>query len=161
MTVTEQLGRDRRLGDPKSDAAKRQLSIPEELSEILAAHLAALNLTGADHGRLVFTTAKGRPLDYSCWRLRTWLPAVAKAGLAGAGFHDLRRVNATTLVAEGIDVKTAQTRLGHADPRTTLSIYARAVPKADRDAAEALGRTFFKNWPQKSRTNRARASETR
>lgn len=156
LTVTDQLGRDRQLGDPKSDAGKRQLSIPEELSEILAAHLAALNLTGADPGQLVFTTAKGRPLDYSHWRIRTWLPAVAKAGLDGAGFHDLRRANATTLVAEGVDVKTAQTRLGHADPRTTLSIYARAVPKADRAAADALGRTFFQNPTQRSRTNRAR-----
>lgn len=44
--------------------------------------------------------------------------------MAGAGFDDLRRANATTLVAEGVDVKTAQTRLGHADPRTTPSIYA-------------------------------------
>ena len=37
------------------------------------------------------------------------------AGCAGAGFHGLRRLNATTLVVEGIDVKTAD-RLGHADP---------------------------------------------
>jgi integrase len=47
---------------------------------------------------------------------------VARAGLEGAGFHDLRRANAMTLVAEGVNVKTAQTRLGHADPRTTLSV---------------------------------------
>lgn len=161
LTVTEQLGRDRQLGDPKSDAGKRQLSIPEELSSLLAAHLATRNLTGADPGQLLFTTPQGRPLDYSHWRIRTWLPAVARAGLAGAGFHDLRRANATTLVAEGVDVKTAQTRLGHADPRTTLSIYARAVPKADRAAADALGRTFFQRPTQTSRTNRAREVDTR
>jgi integrase len=161
LTVNEQLGRDRQLGDPKSDAGKRQLSIPEELSTLLAAHLAARNLTGAETDQLVFTTPQGRPLDYAHWRIRTWLPAVEKAGLTGAGFHDLRRANATTLVAEGVDVKTAQTRLGHADPRTTLSIYARAVPKADRAAADALGRTFFQNPAQRSRTNRARDAETR
>ena len=143
LTVSGQLGRDRQLGDPKTDAGKRRLSMPEELSSLLAAHLAARNLTGADPDQLLFTTPQGRPLDYAHWRIRTWLPAVEKAGLAGAGFHDLRRANATTLVAEGVDVKTAQTRLGHADPRTTLSIYARAVPKADRAAADALGRTFF------------------
>jgi integrase len=102
LNLTEQLGRDRQLGDPKSDAGKRQLSIPEELSTVLAAHVAARNLTGADPGQLVFTTPQGRPLDYSHWRIRTWLPAVAEARLAGAGFHDLRRANATTLVAEGV-----------------------------------------------------------
>ena len=161
LTVVEQLGRDRQLGCPKSDAGKRQLSMPAELSAVLAAHLVARNLTGADPGQLLFTTPQGRPLDYSHWRIRTWLPAVAKAGLAGAGFHDLRRANATTLVAEGVDVKTAQTRLGHADPRTTLSIYARAVPKADRAAADVLGRTFFQTPAQRSRTNRARDAGTR
>lgn len=68
---------------------------------------------------------------------------MSKAGLAGTGFHDLRRANASTLVAEGVDVKTAQTRLGHSDPRLTLAIYAQAVPEADRAAATALGRRFF------------------
>ncbi len=48
LTVVEQLGRDRQLGEPKSDAGKRQMSIPEELSTLLAAHPAARNLTGED-----------------------------------------------------------------------------------------------------------------
>jgi len=159
VTVTLQLGRDRQLGDPKSDAGRRQFAIPQELSEILAAHMATNQLTGAEPDRLVFTTPQGQPLDYSHWRLRQWLPATAKAGLEGAGFHDLRRANATTLVAEGIDVKTAQTRLGHADPRTTLAIYARAVPESDRAAAAALGRAFFQRT-QRSRTDRARGTKS-
>ena len=65
------------------------------------------------------------------------MPAVAAAGCAGAGFHDLHRLNATTLVVGGIDVKTAQTRLGHADPRVTLSIYASAPASVDRAAASS------------------------
>jgi integrase len=71
------------------------------------------------------------------------LPSAAAAGCAGAGFHDLRRLNATTLVVEGIDVKTAQTRLGHADPRVTLSIYASAPASIDREAAAAIGERFY------------------
>jgi integrase len=56
-------------------------------------------------------------------------------GLDGLGFHDLRRLNATVLVAEGVDVKTAQSRLGHSDPRLTLAVYAQATDDADRAAA--------------------------
>ena len=82
-------------------------------------------------------------MRYSNWRRRVWLPAVAAAGCAGAGFHDLRRLNATTLVVEGIDVKTAQTRLGHADPRTTLAVYASAPASIDRAAADVIGERFF------------------
>jgi integrase len=154
VTVSQQVSRDRTTGEPKSHAGRRQIAIPEELSSALAAHMSAHQLTGAEPGRLLFTTRQGRPLDYSHWRQRVWLPAVAQAGVDGAGFHDLRRANATTLVAEGVNVKTAQTRLGHADPRTTLAVYAQAVPQADRAAADALAQAFFK----RSRTNRARGA---
>jgi len=41
--------------------------------------------------------------------------------------------------AEGIDIKTAQTRLGHADPRITLAVYAQATKEGDRAAADRLG----------------------
>jgi len=43
------------------------------------------------------------------------------------------------LVNAGVDVRTAQHRLGHSDPRLTLGIYAQVVPEADREAAETLG----------------------
>jgi integrase len=92
---------------------------------------------------LVFIDDDGGALRYSNWRRRIWLPASETAGCAGAGFHDLRRLNATTLVVEGIDVKTAQTRLGHADPRVTLSIYASAPAPIDWEAAAVIGERFF------------------
>lgn len=57
---------------------------------------------------------------------------------------DLRRANATGLVAEGVDVRTAQARLGHADPRLTLAIYAQATGDADRSAAARIGARFIK-----------------
>jgi hypothetical protein len=58
-------------------------------------------------------------------------------------FHDLRRANATALVLDGVDVKTAQTRLGHSDPRLTLAVYAQASTDADRAAAALLGLRFM------------------
>jgi integrase len=100
-------------------------------------------LTDDDTDALVFTEEEGGPLRYSNWLRRVWLPAAAAARCAGAGFHDLRRLNATTLVVEGIDVKTAQTRLDHADPRTTLAVYASAPASIDRAAADVIGERFF------------------
>ena len=43
------------------------------------------------------------------------------------------------MVLDGVDVKTAQTRLGHSDPRLTLAIYAQATGEGDRSAAQKLG----------------------
>jgi integrase len=67
-----------------------------------------------------------------------WLRTCREVGLADLEFHDLRRTNATTMVRRGVDVKTAQARLGHSDPRLTLGIYAPATTDADRAAADLL-----------------------
>jgi hypothetical protein len=53
------------------------------------------------------------------------------------------RANATALVAEGVDLKTAQARLGHSNPRLTLGLYAQATEAADRAAADRLGVWFL------------------
>jgi hypothetical protein len=42
-------------------------------------------------------------------------------------------------VLAGVDLETAQARLGHSDPRLTLGVYARATTDADEAAAIALG----------------------
>ncbi|MGH9226844.1 MAG: tyrosine-type recombinase/integrase [Acidimicrobiales bacterium] len=110
----------------------------------LADHLARRGLTGADSAELVFTAPHGGPLDYAHFRRRVWTPATAAAGVDGLAFHDLRRANATALVLEGVDLKTAQTRLGHSDPRLTLAVYAQATAAADQAAATALGTRFLR-----------------
>ncbi len=125
-------------GPPKSEAGRRTLAMPAALAVMLTEHLARRGLTGGDVDALVFGT-----LHYERWRRRVWLPAVARARLDGLTFHDLRRANATALVAERVDLKTAQTRLGHSDPRLTLAVYAQATGEADKAAADALGRRFF------------------
>ncbi len=143
VTVAEQVTRGAGgaggIGPPKSAAARRTISIPKELADELSAHMKSLELTGADPEELLFPNAEGKPLDYSNWRRRTWQPSVKAVGLDGLNFHDLRRTNATAMVVEGVDVKTAQARLGHSDPRLTLAIYAQATTEGDRAAASKLG----------------------
>jgi integrase len=132
-------------GPPKSRAGRRRLPMPEGLSEMLLAHLRARGLTETHSEAFVFGDGKGGPLHYSNWRTRVWLPACAKAGVEGAGFHDLRRANATVMIAEGIDVKTAQQRLGHSDVRMTLGLYAKVIESADRSASDVLASRFLGN----------------
>ncbi|HVA44550.1 MAG TPA: tyrosine-type recombinase/integrase [Acidimicrobiales bacterium] len=142
ITVSEQrtrgVGGRMVEGPPKSEAGRRTLSVPPELMEVLAEHLRRRAVTAADPDAYVFVGPQGGPLEYSGFRQRTWAPACRKIGLPDLGFHDLRRANATVLVRSGVDVKTAQTRLGHSDPRLTLGIYAQASTRADRDAAGRL-----------------------
>lgn len=141
--LTRGVGGRNVFAPPKSKASGRTMFMPDVVGAMLAAHLEREGLSEAEPDALVFTDDEGGALRYSNWRRRVWEPATAAAGCAGAGFHDLRRLNATTLVVEGVDVKTAQSRLGHADPRVTLAIYASAPASVDREAADRIGDRFF------------------
>jgi integrase len=143
LTVAESLteaGGKLHQGVPKTKAGRRTLALSEPLRDLMAAHLAAQSLSAADPGALVFTAPDGGPVRYANFRRRVWLPALAAAGLEGhaLGFHDLRRLAITVMVASGVDVRTAQHRVGHADPRMLLGVYAQATTNADRSAAEAV-----------------------
>ena len=153
--LTRGLGGVMVAGPPKSTAGRRTLTVPGPLLDLLAAHLARRGLTGADPDAYVFVGPAGEPLDYANFRHRTWLPAIAAAGLDGLTFHDLRRTNATGMVQEGVDLKTAQSRLGHSDPRLTLGLYAQVTSEADRTAAERLGARFMPSRATPSRASRA------
>lgn len=54
--------------------------------------------------------------------------------------HDLRHFAATTMIAAGVDARTAANRLGHANPTMTLNVYSHLVDDRARDAADVLGR---------------------
>lgn len=125
--------------DPKTRTSKRTLSIPPWLTTMLGDHLRRRAVDITSHDELVFVSPDGEPLHYSNWRRRIWRPAVEQVGLQDLTFHDLKHTAATLLVEGGVDIKTAQNRLGHASPQTTLRIYAQATNHADRAAADVVG----------------------
>ena len=66
--------------------------------------------------------------------LRAW----KAAGLEPLTPHEARHTCATYLAAAGLSHKEVQTAMGHADIRTTLNLYAKAVPGWEQDAAAKL-----------------------
>lgn len=96
----------------------------------------------------VFSDSKGgyiNPCNFSRW----WRKFTAENGFEGLKFHELRHTQATLLLAQGVDVKTVQNRLGHANASITLNWYAHAVPENDRAAADMLGKLL--DEPPKAR----------
>jgi integrase len=158
LSVVEQATRGPKgatvFGPPKSAAGRRTLAVPRALGKMLSAHLARRGLSAEYGDELVFAMPDGGVLDYRNFRYRIWTPATKRAGVPGLSFHDLRRANASGLVHAKVDLKTAQTRLGHSDPRLTLGVYAQAISESDRAAADALESRFF----DRSRDQRGIAS---
>jgi integrase len=78
----------------------------------------------------------------------------------GGHFHELRHYAATTSIASGADVRTVAGRLGHADPSTTLRIYAHAVEVRDRELAGLLGTAVLGPMNGKTQSDRAHVPTT-
>jgi integrase len=108
---------------------------------------------------LVFTAEDGAPIypDTMTALMRKLIgdhnhPAVAGRGpghprrplpvpaspLPAARLHDLRHVHATTLLLAGVPVHVVANRLGHADPSTTLRVYAHVLREQASAAADVF-----------------------
>ena len=74
---------------------------------------------------------------------RKYVPSMSdvakRAGVEGVTLHGLRGAMGSLLIAAGVDPKTVQYRLGHAQWGTTMNLYTRNMPVTDREAGEVIG----------------------
>jgi integrase len=110
-----------------------------------AALAAARGRLGADAGPddLVFGTRTGLP--YRSLE-RPWRAALAKAGVKGFRFHDLRHAFASRLVEGGTDLLTVAQLLGHSS-LAMVQRYAHLSPQHRREAVDRLVRPDKKPDP--------------
>jgi len=120
----------------KSKKAYRTIGIPAFLCEELATYLAQ-NPSGSD---LVFSHARGEPLDYNRFRRRYWNPAVEASVGNPCTPHDLRHTHVAMLVAENQSPRYIADRLGHESTRTVLDVNGHLYEGVDQAAMEGLDR---------------------
>ena len=118
---------------PKSTASARPVSAPVELLELLAAHIARTDRSGAEE--LLFAGPEGGP-PRGNFRNRVWLPAVKAAGLGGLTFHGLRHSSVGFLIQQGAHPAVIQQPIRHASSRTSADVYGAVLPSVDRALAD-------------------------
>ena len=82
----------------------------------------------------LFANTDGAPQQYL---KTTWNTAIRKAKLEDFTFHDLRHTFASTLVMNGVDIRTVQTLLGHKSITMTMR-YSHLSPQHLREAMTQL-----------------------
>jgi integrase len=119
-------GRPARRVSPKTPAASRQIPLPSQLVRLLHEHKSSTELK--TRGDWVFATSKGTPRNQRNVH-RLLADTVSRAGLDEGAlrlrFHDLRHTYSSHLIIDvGLDVVQVSRLLGHANPNTTLRVYA-------------------------------------
>ncbi len=134
-----------RIGDtglamvtPKSKKARRSVELPPKLAELL---LALRNRQKSSESTFVFQNEIGAPIDPDSV-YDVLYAAQDRAGARRFGLHGLRHLYSSLLVANKVDVKFAQERLGHASAMTTLNIYSHAITTHGREYAAAIEAAF-------------------
>lgn len=155
--IRQSLSNQKQLKEPKTAAGVRSLFVDADTMAHLRAWKAfqkkALHRVMAedsDGKRRAVTQTDETPVccdNMGAWYdlanfSRWWRTYSKQIGFEGLRVHELRHTQATMLLGAGVDVKTVQTRLGHADASMTLNQYAHAIPANDRAAADLMGAIY-------------------
>ena len=119
---------------PKTNSSFRTIPLPSFVGSALASHIAA---HGTGEYGLILHHPDGSPLGRNrfgdLWRgMRT----------GATVFHDLRHTFASTLLSNGVSIKSVADWLGHANATVTLNTYAHLMPVDEDRARGVLDRAF-------------------
>ena len=122
------------LKAPKSYAGRRSIPIPERLRTALNGPDGHVYVLGTD--TFYNPTVLGKQ----------WASFARSFGIRGVNgpctFHDLRHTYATIAIANGADVRSVASILGHANPAMTLNVYAAPDREARERAARIVGESL-------------------
>jgi integrase len=122
------------VGEPKTEAGRRTVSLPGAVAAALAAHMDRFVPDSPD--ALVFGTRSGQFLGAANFG-QTFRRAAQAVGLPPVRPHELRHTGATLAAATGASTKELMRRLGHSSPAAAL-IYQHAADERDGEIARAL-----------------------
>lgn len=132
---SEDNARRMKLDTPKSGKA-RTIGLPAFIVPTLRAMI-----DGHADTDFVFRPKRGEHILDHNWRTRVWYPSVKGAGMdgiPGLRIHSLRHTYASIAIANGADVKTLQSQLGHASATETLNTYSALWPERLGEVASAV-----------------------
>jgi integrase len=125
------------FGDTKTEASRKPVPLHPSVVKSLDVWRKDSPYPGDDDFLFPSVRLEGKqPLSPDTLLKKIIRPAVTRAGIKdkAIGWHSFRHSLATNLRAAGVDLKTAQELLRHANSRITLDVYTRAISATKREA---------------------------
>jgi len=141
---------------PPKGGKNRNVPLPESVKLKLAAHLerfpaVPVTLPWREPGgkprteRLIVTTLGGKAARARDFNEDRWRPARRAAGIPDRrenGFHALRHLFASLLLADRVDIRKLAVYLGHDDPGFTVRRYGHFIPDGGETMRHAIDTAF-------------------
>jgi len=134
------------FGDTKTEASRRPVPLHPAVVKCLGAWRRESPYAAADDFIFPSLRLKGKqPLSPDTLLKKVIRPAIERAGIKdkSIGWHSFRHSLATNLRAAGVDLKTAQELLRHANSRITLDVYTQAISANKREANNRVMQMVF------------------
>jgi integrase len=125
------------ISEPKTQSSKRAVVLPKSVAHEVNRYIEQLNRKQG----LIFTTRSGKPISPRNF-IRHFKSVIKPAGLPDLSVHGLRHSHASLLLAEGVNPKIVQERLGHTSIALTLQLYSHTSPSLQDMAADKLEDLF-------------------
>lgn len=140
ITIRQQVqylpGKGLVISEPKTEASKRTIKLPDFVYEALRDHPLKENQT------LLFVTSANTPFSPRNF-LRDFKEQSKAAGLPEIRFHDLRHFAVSFLINElKIPPKVVQGIIGHTTINLTMTVYAHSTTDQQDEAMEKMGAAF-------------------
>jgi integrase len=122
------------IGDPKSDAGKRDVVIPPHVLPIIRKHLDGMGVTGRE--ALLFPAASDPAKHLRTASLaKVFYPARDKIGRPDLRWHDLRHTAGSNATRVGANLAEVMALLGHSTPAAALRYQHQTEGRATEIAA--------------------------
>lgn len=120
------------IGDPKSEAGKRDVVIPPHVLKEITDYVATIS-----PGALVFPANRNEGHMASSALMWHWLQAREAAGVPGLRFHDLRHFAGTAHATAGATLAETMAHMGHSTTAAAM-VYQHAAANRNREIAERM-----------------------
>ena len=128
------------ITEPKTKSSIRTIILPKVILNVLAEYKKTVNSRWLFPSPMIEDMPRNPQSVYKKFK-----SILERSGCKNIRFHDLRHTFATTALANGMDVKTLSSIIGHVSSQTTLDIYLHSTLEMQRQAARKIDSGIAKN----------------
>lgn len=142
IVINKSLSSRKVINTTKTEGSDRFVSLPSEIMNQLRAHQidqsAKFEKIGFENSLNAVFLSSHLTLYYPKNVLDSFKRLCRTANVPVINIHALRHLQASWLIADGLDIKTIQNRLGHTRAQTTLDIYGHMLNRQQQVAAHVI-----------------------